>query len=97
MSRGHENYSNSCNGTQVYIQRNIYSSTAHKRGLEEWPSVKQVHWYTDGSKTEEGGVAGIYVQQAKVLLAVIMSKDTTVFQVYIYSPRKLGKPGKNSQ
>jgi hypothetical protein len=47
--------------------------------------VKGLFWFTDGSRTEEGTVAGVFGQSVNRRLSISLGKHTTVFQAEVYA------------
>jgi ribonuclease HI len=54
------------------------------RGLRS-PEIKELIWYTDGSKMKEGTGAGVIGQSVKRSLCFPLGRYTTVFQAEIYA------------
>jgi len=59
---------------------------------EEWtrgpgtpPAVKELIWYTDGSRTAEGTGEGVYGQSVNRRLSIPLGKHATVFQAEVYA------------
>jgi len=59
---------------------------------EEWaigpgtpPVVKELVWFTDGSRTAKGTGAGVYGQYVNRRLSIPLGKHATVFQVEVYA------------
>ena len=55
------------------------------RGPGTPPAVKGLVWFTDGSRTVEGTVAGVYGQSADRRFSMSLGKHVTVFQAELYA------------
>jgi len=59
---------------------------------EEWtrgpgtpPAVKEIVWFTGGSRTAEGTGAGVYENSVGIRLSIGLGKHATVFQAEVYA------------